>query len=98
MKMFLVLLNVFFLLTAVILIANPSDLEDVLNPEPDPESYYFLQPFVGVGYSFPTTTPVGSLSLQTLSEITNPAIKSGEGLNFDIGGGEQGRTPGKRIW
>ena len=65
--------------------ADPPDPEDVLNPVPDPESYYFLQPFIGLGYSFLTTDPIRPQQAQALGEITNGVITSGGGVGLDIG-------------
>ena len=85
MKSFLVLLNLLFLFTTITMVADPPDPEDVLNPDPDDETYYFLQPYVGLGYSILTTSPVRPLSPLGLSELSDPAIESGGGLSFDLG-------------
>ncbi|MCB0713460.1 MAG: hypothetical protein KDD67_14115 [Ignavibacteriae bacterium] len=69
----------------LLLWADPPDPEDVLNPVPDPESYFFLQPYIGLGYSFLTTDPIRPQSGTALGEVTNAVIESGSGIGFDIG-------------
>lgn len=78
----LTLCSFFFLLPLLVLHANPPDPEDVLDPTPDPGSWYFLQPYVGLGYSFLTTSPARPLGS---AEDSNSVIESGSGLGLDIG-------------
>ena len=72
----------FCFLFPFLLMADPPDPEDVLDPVPDPGSYFFLQPYIGLGYSFMTTKPIRAV---TNGEVSNTVIESGGGLGLDLG-------------
>lgn len=58
--------------------------EDVLRPEPDPESYFFLQPHIGINYSFMTSDSIRPL-MANLNETQNTVRESGSGLGILAG-------------
>lgn len=58
--------------------------EDVLRPEPDPSGYFFLQPHIGVNYSFLTGERIRPL-MPNLNETANTVVESGSGLGL-LGG------------
>lgn len=72
---------VLFALVAVDMSADPPP-EDVLRPQPDPAISIFLQPNIGLNYSFLTTSPIRGLNT---GETGNDVIESGDGANFHLG-------------
>lgn len=58
--------------------------EDVLRPEPDPSGYLFLQPHIGLNYSFLTSDRIRPL-MPNLNESANQVVESGSGLGILLG-------------